>query len=123
MPTKLSERNVRIIFRKLVQDQRQPLDITNRSSVNVSASTVRKALHDVVFIVVLPKRNPSCLTHIELEGLSLQENTKSGQLRIGRRSFGQTSPHLRLASLFIKFWFGKRVMNTTNWIVSLLLSS
>jgi hypothetical protein len=33
------------------------------------------------------------------------------------------SPHLRLASLLVKFWFGKRMMNVTNWIVSHLLSS
>jgi hypothetical protein len=77
----------------------------------------------LVFTAALPKRNPSCLTHIELESLSLQESTESEQLRIGRRSFGQMSPHLRLASLLVKFWFGQRVMNATNWIVSYLLSS
>jgi hypothetical protein len=38
----------------------------------------------LVFTVALSKRNPSCLTHIELEGLSLQESTESGQLKIGR---------------------------------------
>jgi hypothetical protein len=74
---------------------------------------VRKALHDVGFCSLLPKRSPFYLTYIELEGLSLQESTKSGQLNI-RRSFGQMSPHLRLASLLVKFWFGKRVMNITN---------
>jgi hypothetical protein len=77
----------------------------------------------LVFTATLPKRNLSCLTHIELEGLSLQESTKSGQLRIGRRSFGQMSLPLRLASLLVKFWFSERVMKATNWIVSHLLSS
>jgi hypothetical protein len=77
----------------------------------------------LVFTTALPKRNPSCLIHIELEGLSLQESTESGQLRIGRGSFEQMSPHLRLVTLLVKFWFGKRVMNATNWIVSHLLSS
>jgi hypothetical protein len=77
----------------------------------------------LAYTAALPKRYPSCLTHRELEDLSLQESTKSGQLRIGRRSFGQMSPQLRLTSLIIKFWFGKRVMNATNWIVSYLLSS
>jgi hypothetical protein len=33
------------------------------------------------------------------------------------------SPRLKLASLLVKFWFGERVMNATNWIVSHLLSS
>jgi hypothetical protein len=47
----------------------------------------------LVFTNTLPKRSPSCLIHIELEGLSLQESTKNGQLMIGRRSFGQMSPH------------------------------
>jgi transposase len=123
-PRKLSERSVRVITRELVQDRKQTLvDITNRSGGNVSASIVKKALHDIGYYSRITQRNPSCLTYIELEGLSLQESTESRQLRIGRRSFGQMSPHLRLASLLVKFWFGKKVMNATNWIVSHLLSS
>jgi hypothetical protein len=57
----------------------------------------------LVFITALPKKIPSCLIHIELESLSLQESTESGSLRIGIRSFGQMSPYLRLASLLVKF--------------------
>jgi hypothetical protein len=76
----------------------------------------------LVFIATLPKRSPSCLIHIELESLSLYESTESGQLRIGR-SFGQMTPHLRLANLLVNFWFGERVMNATNRIVIHLLSS
>jgi transposase len=49
-PQKLLERSVRVITHVLVHDQRQTLvDITNISGVNVSASIVRKALHDVGF--------------------------------------------------------------------------
>ena len=39
----------------------------------------------LVFTNTLPKRSP-CLIHIELEGWSLQERTKSRQLMFGRRS-------------------------------------
>jgi transposase len=40
-----------------VQDQRQTLvDIINRSGINVSASTVRKALHDVGFYSHIAKK-------------------------------------------------------------------
>jgi hypothetical protein len=77
----------------------------------------------LVFTIALPKRSPFCLTHIELEGLSLQKSIESGQLRIGRTSFGQMSLHLRLASLLVNFCISKRVMNATNWIVSHQLSS
>jgi hypothetical protein len=76
---KLSKRCVGIIIRVLVQYCRQTLvDITNRSGVNVSVLTVRKALHAVGFTATLPKRNPSCLRCIELEGLSLLESIESG---------------------------------------------
>jgi hypothetical protein len=50
----------------------------------------------LVFTTTLLKRNPSCLTYIELEGLSLQESIESGQLRIGRGSFGQMNPHFEV---------------------------
>jgi hypothetical protein len=47
---KLFEKSARIMPCELVQDQRQTLvDITNKSGMNVSASTVRKALHGVGF--------------------------------------------------------------------------
>jgi transposase len=56
---KLSERSVRIINRALVQDRRQTLvDITNRSGVNMSALTVRKALHDVGFYNHIAQKKP-----------------------------------------------------------------
>jgi hypothetical protein len=101
---KLSKKNVRVITLELVQDQRQTLvDIINRIGFSVSASTIRKALHDVRFYNRIAQKSPSCLTHIELEGFSLQESIKSRQLRIGRRSFEQMSPHLMLASLLIIF--------------------
>ena len=47
---KVSERGVRVITYELIQDRRQTLvDITNRSSFNVSVSTIRKAFYDVGF--------------------------------------------------------------------------
>jgi transposase len=87
-PQKLSKRSVRIITHELVQDQRPTLvDITNRSGINVSTLTMKKALYNVGFYSRIAQKNPYCLTYIELEGLSLQESTKSGQLKIRRRSF------------------------------------
>jgi hypothetical protein len=56
---KLLKKSVRIITCELVEDQKQILvDIKNRSGFNVSTSTVRKALHDVGFYNLLPKRSP-----------------------------------------------------------------
>jgi hypothetical protein len=56
---KLSEISVRVITHELVQDRRQILaDITSRSGFNVSASTVRKALHDVGFYSRIAQKTP-----------------------------------------------------------------
>jgi hypothetical protein len=58
-PQKLSEKSVRIITCELVQDRRQTLvDITNRSGINVSASIVRKALHDISFYSRIAQKKP-----------------------------------------------------------------
>jgi transposase len=58
-PQKLSKSSVRVIAREVVQDQRKTLvDITNRSGVNVSTLTMRKALHDVGFYSHIAQKKP-----------------------------------------------------------------
>jgi hypothetical protein len=80
----------------------------------VSASIVRKALYYVGFYSGIAQKKPSLSdTHRARRPEFAREHQK---WTIGDRKkvIWINESTLRLASLLIKFWFGKRVMNATN---------
>jgi hypothetical protein len=88
--------------------------MTNRSAINVSASIVRKALHDVGFSSHIVQKKPFLFDIHRARRLEFARKHRKWTIEDWKRVIWTDES---------TFEVGKRVMNATNWIVSHLLSS
>jgi hypothetical protein len=99
------------------------VDITNRSGVNVSASTVRKALHDVGFYKCTAQKKPFLSDTHRTKRLEFARKHRKWTIEDWKSVIWIDESTFEVGKFSCQILVWQRVMNATNWIVSHLLSS